>query len=174
MQTTRRKTTGRTVVRHTVLRHSVSKGISPLLASVLLIAVTVAIATLVMGWVSTITRTSQVTVSNRTTEAVNCASAAVVIDDVYISTGARTASVIVRNSGQTDDLQLTFAPLFNSTGNSVSPSESLPVTDFDRGEIQTFTYTSTGISTCANFSRAIVATNCGGVSATFDRTPKCT
>ncbi|MBI2971401.1 MAG: hypothetical protein HYY37_03230, partial [Candidatus Aenigmarchaeota archaeon] len=29
------------------------KGISPLLAAVLLIAVTVAIATLVMGWVST-------------------------------------------------------------------------------------------------------------------------
>ena len=149
------------------------KGISPLLAAVLLIAVTVAIATLVMGWISTVTRTTQVTVSNKTTEAVNCASAAVVIDDVYIQTSPRTATVIVRNSGQADDLQLTFAPLINATGNSVAPAESLPVSDFDKGEIQTFTYTSTGINTCANFSRAIVSTSCGGVSATFDRTPKC-
>ncbi len=149
------------------------KGISPLLAAVLLIAVTVAIATLVMGWISTITRTSQVAVSNRTTEAVNCASAAVVIDDVYVATGALTATVIVRNAGQADSLQLTFAPLYNATGNSVNPAETLPVTGFDKGEIQTLTYSSTGINACANFSKAIVATNCGGVSATFDRTPKC-
>ncbi|MBI2971034.1 MAG: hypothetical protein HYY37_01295, partial [Candidatus Aenigmarchaeota archaeon] len=46
------------------------KGISPLLAAVLLIAVTVAIATLVMGWVSTTVRTTQTTVSNKTVEAV--------------------------------------------------------------------------------------------------------
>lgn len=149
------------------------KGVSPLLAAVLLIAVTVAIATLVMGWISTVMRSTQVTVSNRTVDAVNCASASIVIDDVYINSVARTATVIVRNSGQADDLQLTFAPLINSTGNSVSPAESLPVTGFDKGMIQSFTYTSTGINSCANFSKAIVATNCGGVSATFDRTPKC-
>ena len=149
------------------------KGISPLLAAVLLIAVTVAIATLVMGWISTVTRTTQVAVSNKTTEAVNCASAAVVIGDVYINTAAGTATVIVRNSGQSDDLTIASAILVNVSGNSVLPAESLPVTDFDKGEIQTFTYTSTGINACANFSRAIVSTNCGGISATFDRTPKC-
>ncbi|MBI2076725.1 MAG: hypothetical protein HYT72_05760 [Candidatus Aenigmarchaeota archaeon] len=150
------------------------KGISPLLASVLLIAVTVAIATLVMGWVSTVTRTTQTTVSNRTAAAVDCASASIVIDDVYIATGAATGTVIVRNAGQTDDLYLVSASLYNSTGNSVNPTLTLPVTDFDKGEIQVFTYTSTGISSCAAFSKAIVATNCAGVSATFDRTPKCT
>lgn len=150
------------------------KGISPLLASVLLIAVTVAIATLVMGWVSTITRTTQTTVSNRTVEAVNCASASVVIDDVYIATGAATGTVIVRNAGQTDSLQIVFAPLYNGTGHSVNPAQTLPVTGFSRGGIQVFTYTSTGITSCAAFSKAVVSTNCAGVSATFDRTPKCT
>ncbi len=150
------------------------KGISPLLASVLLIAVTVAIATLVMGWISTITRTTQTTVSNRTVDAVNCASASIVIDDVYVATGSRNATVIVRNAGQTDSLQITFAPLYNSTGHNVNPSESLPVSSFDRGEIQVFTYGSTGIPSCATFSKAVVSTNCAGVSATFDRTPKCT
>ena len=149
------------------------KGISPLLAAVLLIAVTVAIATLVMGWISTITRTTQVTVSNRTSIAVDCASSAIVIDDVYINTGAFTGTVIVRNSGQADDLTITFANLYNATGTVVTPAETLPVADFDKGEIQTFTYTAIGIPTCANFSKAIVATNCAGVSATFDRTPKC-
>ena len=150
------------------------KGISPLLASVLLIAVTVAIATLVMGWVSTVTRTTQTTVSNKTVEAVNCASASVVIDDVYVATVAATATVIVRNAGQTDSLQIVFAPLYNTSGNSVNPSQSLPVTGFSRGAIQVFTYGSTGITSCAAFSKAVVSTNCAGVSATFDRTPKCT
>lgn len=150
------------------------KGISPLLASVLLIAVTVAIATLVMGWVSTVTRTTQTTVSNRTAAAVDCASAAVVIDDVYIATGALNATVIVRNSGQTNDLELSSAPLYNASGNSANPSQTLPVRDFDKGQIQVLTYGSTGIGSCAAFSKAIVSTNCAGVSATFDRTPKCT
>lgn len=150
------------------------KGISPLLASVLLIAVTVAIATLVMGWISTITRTTQTTVSNRTVEAVNCASASIVIDDVYISTAAATGTVIVRNAGQADSLQIAFAPLYNTTGTSVNPAQILPISNFNRGQIQTLTYTSTGISSCAAFSKAIVSTNCAGVSATFDRTPKCT
>ncbi len=149
------------------------KGVSPLLAAVLLIAATVAIATLVMGWMSTITRASQVTVSNRTTEAVNCASAAIVIDDVYVATAARNVTVIVRNSGQANNMQLTFAPLYNSTGNSVNPSESLPIAGFNKGAIQTLTYGSTGISSCSEFSKVVVSTSCGGISATFDRTPKC-
>jgi flagellin-like protein len=149
------------------------KGISPLLAAVLLIAVTVSIGTLVMGWLGTTVRSSQASVSNVTSVAVNCASANIVIDDVYVYTGARTATVIVRNSGRADDMQLTSAFIVNATGNSVSPAESLPVTDFDKGEIQTFTYSSTGINACANFSQAIVTTNCGGVSAKFDKTPIC-
>ena len=63
------------------------KGISPLIAAVLLIAFTVAIATLVMGWFSTFTRTTTTSVTNSTSLAINCADARVTIRDVYIQAG---------------------------------------------------------------------------------------
>jgi len=156
-----------------------SKGISPLLAAVLLIAVTVAIATLVMGWLTTITRTTQVTVSNRTAEATDCSSASVVIDEVYLDIGFNgTVRAIVRNAGLADNMQLTSAQVYNRTGSNFSGS-SMPITNFNRGNVTTITFTAntatdTTIATvCSDFSRVLVTTNCGGVSAEFDRTPRC-
>ncbi|MFH0832695.1 MAG: archaellin/type IV pilin N-terminal domain-containing protein [Candidatus Aenigmatarchaeota archaeon] len=152
------------------------KGISPLLASVLLIAVTVAIATLVMGWMSTTMRSTQTTVSNKTTQATECSAAAISIDDVYLS-GLYSANVIVRNSGQTDNLQITSVQLYNVTGGNFTTSTA--ETDFDKGEVTTFAI-SVGsntfpiVDTCpTDFSKVIVTTNCGGIKDTFEGTPKC-
>ena len=76
------------------------KGISPLIAAVLLIAFTVAIATLIMGWFSTFTRTTTTTVTNTTALAVNCADARVTIRDVYIQAGASgLTNVLIENTG---------------------------------------------------------------------------
>ena len=152
------------------------KGISPLIAAVLLIAITVAIATLVTGWVSSVTRSTQASVENRTSEATYCASASIAIDQVYL-VGNGTARVVVRNSGGADDLVLSNVTVFNATGSQFS-SAAVPIT-LDRGESYTFTISTTGIavmhiSGCpAAFSKALATTNCGGVSAAFDRTPKC-
>ena len=153
------------------------KGISPLIAAVLLIAITVAIATLVTGWVSSVTRSTQASVENRTTEATNCASAAISIDDVYVQDVGATATVnvVVRNTGQTDDLVVQNVTMYNTSGGSLSAATTaIPLSDFDRGEVNTFTITSAPIPTCpTNFQEVIATTNCGGVSAKFDRTPKC-
>ncbi|MBI2076726.1 MAG: hypothetical protein HYT72_05765 [Candidatus Aenigmarchaeota archaeon] len=155
------------------------KGISPLLASVLLIAVTVAIATLVAGWLSTTVRTSQITVSNRTIEATECTGASIVIDDVYIDAGVnQTQRVIVRNAGQSDNMQIISAQLYNITGGNFS-ARSLPLTGFMKGNVTTLIFNDTIIGptivdTCpGGFSKVIVSTNCGGVSAEFTSTPKC-
>jgi flagellin-like protein len=152
------------------------KGISPLVASVLLIAFTVAIATIIMGWMGTFTRETTATISNRTTEAVDCASASVSIDDVYI--GERTvdgnASVraIVRNTGFTDNLVLKAASIYKNDGTVWNKTDV--DSDFDKGEITTITFTITkGYVACANFSKVVVTTQCGGVGDTFDGTPKC-
>ncbi len=156
-----------------------SKGVSALLAAVLLIAVTVAIATLVMGWLATITRATQVTVSNRTVEAVDCSSASLVIDEVYIDSGInQTQRVIIRNSGQTDNLQIIAAQIYNSTGGNFS-ANSLPIQNFNRGNVTTLVFIDrlaniTVVDSCPGaFSRVLVSTNCGGVSAEFTGTPKC-
>lgn len=153
------------------------KGISPLLASVLLIAVTVSIATLVMGWMSTVARSTQSSVSNKTAQATECSSAIVIIDDVYVNAGSPgRATAIVRNAGQVNGMAISSAQLYNRTGSNFTAMETAsgPLTGFDMGEIQTLRFNSTYISACpTDFSAVIVTTNCGGVSATFDSTPKC-
>ena len=154
------------------------KGISPLIASVLLIAITVAIATLVSGWISTVTRSTQVAAENKTTEAVECTAAAIVIEDVYVQdAGAINAivNVVVRNSGQSNDLVIGNATVYNSSGFGLTAtSPSVPLLDFDRGEVLTFLFTNAPIPSCpTNFQEVIITTNCGGVFAKFDKTPRC-
>jgi flagellin-like protein len=144
------------------------KGISPLIASVLLIAVTVALSTIIMGWVGTTTSDTTSTVSNKTSEAVSCASADISIDSVYIV--GTTARAIVKNSGFSDNVRLISAVLVNNTGESLNTSTTLD-TDFDRGEIISVLFSSPTIS-CANFTKVIVSTSCGSVNRMFDGVPK--
>ena len=149
------------------------KGISPLLAAVLLIAVTVAIATLVAGWISTTVRTTQATITNKTSEAVDCSAAAIVIDDVYAASGTVTARAIVRNAGQTDDLTIQSAQLYNTSGSNFTAS-SLPITNVDKGNVNTLSFAGASIASCpTSFSQIVVTTSCGGVSAIWNKPPKC-
>ncbi len=157
-------------------RFSSSMGISPLLASVLLIAVTVAIATLVAGWLSTTVRTTQTTVSNRTLDATECSGASITIEEVYMDAGRNASQrVIVKNSGQADSLQIVSAQIYNRTGGNFS-ALSLPITNFNRGNVTTLVFdpNNTVIDACpGDFSKVVISTNCGGVSTEFTSTPKC-
>ncbi|MBI4174296.1 MAG: hypothetical protein HY517_01515 [Candidatus Aenigmarchaeota archaeon] len=152
------------------------KGISPLIAAVLLIAFTVAIATLIMGWFSTLTRTTTATVTNSTTQAVNCADARVSIRDVYIQTGgaagAQVANVIVENTGGSS-VGLVSLQLINTTGN-VFGTGFTAVGAFNESQLLTFTITGATFAACpGSFSKAVLTTNCGGVGDVFTNTPKC-
>jgi len=153
-------------------RKNQSKGISPLIAAVLLIAFTVAIATLIAGWFSTLARSTTATVSNRTDQSVNCAGASITIDQVYATVGnMTTARAIVRNNGLAD-LSVVGAVSFNTTGINFTSSTSLPVT-LNRGNVTTLSFL-VNLSGCPGaFSKTIVTTSCGGVGVTFDSTPKC-
>ncbi|MFH0832694.1 MAG: archaellin/type IV pilin N-terminal domain-containing protein [Candidatus Aenigmatarchaeota archaeon] len=157
------------------------KGISPLLASVLLIAVTVAIATLVMGWMSTTMRSTQTSVTNKTIQATECSTAGISIDDVYVANatyGGFNVTAIVRNSGQTDSLQLVSAVVFLNNGSSF-PNLTVMSQDFDKGQLERVkfgivnnTLSNSVFNSQGNFSKVIVTTNCGGISDTFSGTPK--
>ena len=152
------------------------KGISALIASVLLVAFVVSVGLLVMGWFTTLTRSTTVSVSNKTDEGVSCSSAAVSVEDVYITAGNNTTGssrAIIKNTGYTDNLIITSAELYNTTGHNHTAS-SLPIGDFDKGEIVTLSFPSSSVTTCPTvFSRVVVTTNCGGISDTFSGTPKC-
>ena len=149
-----------------------TKGISPLIAAVLLIAFTVAIATLIMGWFSTFTRTTTSSVTNATSLAVSCANARVTIRDVYIQMGVSgLTNVVVENTGY-DTLTITGLQLYNTTGHNFSTRFS-PVTNFTRGGLTTFQINETSFTSCGTFSKAVATTNCGGIGDVFTSAPKC-
>ncbi len=148
------------------------KGISPLIAAVLLIAFTVAIATLVMGWFSQVTRTTTTTVSNKTTEAVSCSNAQVTIEDVYMRLNATEsdARVIVKNTGFSS-ITITSLQVYNTTGHNFSTGFGTGT--LAAGAVAAYNITRASIPSCATFSKAIVTSSCGGIADTFENTPKC-
>src|SRR3989344_974063 len=140
------------------------KGISAFLASVLLITVVFVVGLIVTNWMTAITRSTQITAENKTAEATQCASAGITIDDVYVN--STSARAIVRNSGQSDNLQLVNAVALNTSGSSSTVSSI--DTDFDKGEITTINFTGISFNSCpSSFSKIIVSTNCGGISTEF-------
>lgn len=151
------------------------KGISPLLAAIILIAITIAIATVVMGWVLTFTRTSQANIANKSTEQIDCTAASIGIEDVYIVNGTSgTARVILKNTGYTDNMRITGAVLYNTSGANFTLLPSSLPQDFDKGSIETLVFSSVSIPACpSGFSKVIITSGCGGIDAKFESTPKC-
>jgi flagellin-like protein len=150
------------------------KGISPLIASVMLIAITVALAALVMSWNNALFKSTTKTVENRTDVAVECSSAQITIEDVYITPGTElngSARVVMKNGGF-NSLYLNSLQLLNRTGDNFS-------TGFVQGPIaagglKTVSLANVSVPVCpTDFSEVIASTTCGGISATFDGTPKC-
>jgi flagellin-like protein len=143
------------------------KGISPLIAAVLLIAFTVAIATLIMGWMSAYTRTTTSNVTSQSETAVECGSAAIKINHVYItgSFGSATGTVVVENTGF-KDFTTVNALIASTNGSTCSTGSS---TTLSKGEIKSITV-GTDCPDASSFERAIVTTECGGVSDYTDKT----
>ncbi len=142
------------------------KGISPIVAAVILVAFVISIGLLVFGWMATLTRTTSESVSDSTITAVGCGSARVSIDTVYI-TGS-SSSAIVKNNGF-KNVTITGAQYISKTGGNVGATVpvSLPV-----GSITALSFSS-GIISCSTFSQIAVSTDCGGVGDTFTGTPIC-
>jgi len=129
------------------------KGVSPLIAAVLLIAFTVSVSMIIMGWFSTFTRTATANISATTTEAIGCNAASINIEHVY------DGKIIVKNTGF-KDLNV-VGMIVNSTGGTCT-SSSTPVT---KGSVVALSLSSCypADMTDADFDRAIVTTDCGGV-----------
>jgi len=147
------------------------KGISPLVAAVLLIAFTVAIATIVMGWMGTFTRSTTETITNRTDLAIDCASAGINIEDVYVTAGEDgTARVVIKNTGFADNIVIQTVQLVKNNGQTYNATAAGTAvdSDFDKGEIATATIsTTTGWLLCTNISKVLATTTCGGVEDSF-------
>ena len=120
------------------------KGISALLASVLLVAFVVSVSLLVSGWFTTLTSSTTESVGNKSGEAIGCSSAAIAIKGVYVSATnapgtAGSARAIVENTGYTDNLVITSAELYDRLGNNFTAS-NMPIAEFDQGKLTTLSF----------------------------------
>ena len=148
-----------------------TKGLSPLIASVLLIAIVIVIGTLTLDWSTAIHSTLGGSVKNKTG---TCTTAAVVIDRVYLDLNGSVGRIIARNSGFDDD-SITGASIVTTKGLTSTNLTAFPIA-MARGMQTTLTVNTSGIITaCTNFSRAYVTTSCG-VSAEYGigESPTCT
>ncbi len=145
------------------------KGVNTMIAATLLIAITVAAATLFSGWATSLTSQQTQTVGNKTKTAVDCTNARLTIDSVYLDFAANKSRVSVKNSGFLDDV-ITSAAVVNAAGSSARNLTAFPV-KLLKGNSVSIEMNITGImSVCSNFSQAIVSTQC--TSKIFDGTPK--
>src|SRR3989344_7950573 len=111
------------------------KGISPLVASVLLIVIVVTISALLISWITQFTKGAQSTVTNRTDTVLDCNGASISIQEVYVQNGTLgTIRAIVKNDGLVNGLSIITAQAINRTGSNFT-AVNLPVTDFNPGNI---------------------------------------
>ncbi len=154
------------------------KGVSAILAAVMLIVVVLALTGIVLTFSSSLLRSTQETVENRTAASIECAGASITIDEVFVTRGNVTGSppgsarARVVNNGLKDDLTLVTGTFFNRTGGSFNGTD-MPRADFDVGEVAVITFSPIEFKDCADFSQVIVTTNCGTSTDTFKKTPKC-
>ncbi|MBI4018689.1 MAG: hypothetical protein HY364_00360 [Candidatus Aenigmarchaeota archaeon] len=150
------------------------KGISPLLASIMLIAIVVVVGSMTSGWMTSTIRGAQASTTNKTETGLQCSGASISIERVYVTgTSAATVTASVRNSGLTDGLVIQSAQIFNSTGSNFT-SSSTPVTAFDRGEVETLTFPNVNFASCPGaFSELRITTGCGGIADVFTDRPSC-
>jgi flagellin-like protein len=148
------------------------KGVSPLIATVMLVVIVVSLVALLSGWLTNMFVESRESVSNRTATSMSCSGASHVVRSVYINpAGAFNASarVTVENDGLVDGLSIISAELYNSTGYNFATNTTLPINPFARGSIATFIFENVSMSGCNGFSQIVVTTQCG--SYTYNERP---
>jgi len=138
------------------------KGISPLVASVLLIAITMSIAGILAFWVSTYT-TSTLPSLNRTRIEEECRFSNFDIYSCNINTSTSTITFTLHNIGQYEISNLASYIVFanNSVTPQISLNDTLPIGSFKSYVLLNST---TNVSS-TTFSKIIIAsTLCSGLS----------
>ena len=147
------------------------KGISTLIASVIVIAITIIVGGLFMNWATDILKSQQATASNKTEECRPGSDTS--IEEVFIDISSNTSRVVIRNSG-TDDQQVVGANMYNKRGQLMENRTVFPLTVV-RGAISNLEFrlnnTVGNITACADFGKVIVTTRC--TSTERDKFVKC-
>jgi len=119
------------------------KGVSPLLAGVLMIAFVMVVAAIVGGWLTSITRTETSIVETGFTTQVNCSKGIIEIVSANLDDpGTDQVNVVINNIGQLD---LTGFTIFaKDDGNNVE-TKDYPTTTLGAGAIANFSTSAAGL-----------------------------
>lgn len=140
------------------------KGVSPLVAAVLLIVIAVSIVGVLSGWLTTFFVSTRETVTNRTDTQVGCTGSSLFVEAVYVAIANGTSGnvrAVVKNDGVVDGLSIVAAQYYNTTGHNFSTTTPLPISNFNRGAIRALSFENVSIQNCSAFSQVVVSTECG-------------
>ncbi len=148
------------------------KGISPMVATVLLVAFTIGIGGLISVWLSDFTQQSSKTVSKEGQNQIICSNGAVDLSSLKYCSTTNNISGIIKNNGRITLGNITIQTVFkngtlvshalNSTGTGASGGDFLSLRP---GQIFSFNV-SIGSGSSGNYDRIWVYTNCTGVTDT--------
>ncbi|MBS3054252.1 MAG: hypothetical protein J4431_01825 [Candidatus Aenigmarchaeota archaeon] len=133
------------------------KGLSPLIASVLLIAIAFSVSSILGPWALEVVRSDTDTISNNSKSVTECYP--VLIQNVYADFNSGKIRVYAMGKGANT---ITSADVLNSYGASIPLSNPsvLPM-KIGPGERKLIEFNTTAnLTVCANFSKAIITTGC--------------
>ena len=135
-----------------------SKAISPMIATVLLIAFTVAVGGILSLWLSSLASTQTETTGAAAEKQVLCARSVLTVDEVDYSTTAN-ANVTVSYTYGTENLTAVNIYFIDSKRASYNKSQTGTSYSISPGEIRTYAVTSTGL-TGAEFQDVKIVATC--------------
>ena len=139
-----------------------NKGISPILASVLLLAVTISVAGVFSGWAPEIAKTITGDTENQTQHRLDCNRAsAELISASYNTSGNENVDITLRNNGRADFKELILAA-FDSDDGLMDQTVNVTV---DSGELANDSITS--LSSKPAYIR-LYSEKCGSVTDQLD------
>ena len=139
------------------------KGISPMVATVLLIVFAIALGGIIFSWLTNYSSQTTQETSAASGELADCAKAGITIDAVYKhATANEVVKVDVRNTGQTETTPQTVT-VSSATGSCTltGSAGALAV-----GGVRTYSIANCAAVTCSSYANTRITTTCGSVSAT--------
>jgi len=140
------------------------KGISPLIATVLLIAMTLAVATIIGSWFTGITKTQTEMLEENTKKQINCTGALLSISDVICSSTNQQLTIAISNLGDTALYGFSTLVKINNTYYENSTGGPTSTSALDPGEQTILVYPCSNTTYCVNNavieSLRISPTNC--------------
>lgn len=135
------------------------KGISPLLAAILLIAISVIVSSILLNWSTLLTSQQTQDITNETKQITGCG--VLTIEGVYLDFTSNRSRVFVKSIVEDS---IDSAKLVTTRGADMPLNTKLPM-EINKGDIKILEFNLTAsLLACTNFSQVILGTRCSTIS----------